>query len=160
MTEALKAFINFLQSDITLDENLVLNKNDKYFLVNEDLKKIVSADFYYAGVYLGKTENNQFYPSFILLQMIAKTNANKVAIDKKTEWLFICGRDIFKQGITQALGSKKKGDYVLVMNQHNECLGFGKILQDLNEKAEGAVIENLLDIGDFLRREKRKKQLP
>jgi ribosome biogenesis protein Nip4 len=85
--------------------------------------------------------------------MIAEKKANKMIVDKKTEWLFICGRDVFKQGIIKVVGSKRKGDYTLILNQHRECLGFGKILCHLG-KEDGVVIKNIADIGDFLRRER------
>jgi ribosome biogenesis protein Nip4 len=77
-----------------------------------------------------------------------------VVVDEKTEWLFICGRDIFKQGVIRLQGSRRKGDYTLVLNRHRECLGFGKILFDLSGEREGVVIKNIFDIGDFLRRER------
>jgi ribosome biogenesis protein Nip4 len=86
--------------------------------------------------------------------MLSEKEANKIIVDKKTEWLFICGRDIFKRGIMKTIGSKKKRAYVLILNQHDECLGFGKILRDLNEETNGVVIKNVSDIGDFLRRER------
>jgi hypothetical protein len=51
-------------------------------------------------------------------------------------------------------GSKRKGDYTLTLNRHGECLGFGKILFNLDRKIEGVTVKNISDIGDFLRREK------
>jgi ribosome biogenesis protein Nip4 len=86
--------------------------------------------------------------------MIARGKANKIVVDDKTEWLFICGRDIFKQGIVKTMGSKSKGDHTLVLNRYGECLGFGRITRNLDEA--GVVIENVSDIGDFLRRESAK----
>lgn len=76
-------------------------------------------------------------------------------VDEKTAWLFICGRDIFKRGITNISGSKRKGDYTLILNQHEECLGFGKILHNIgDDRNSKVVVKNISDIGDFLRREK------
>jgi ribosome biogenesis protein Nip4 len=43
---------------------------------------------------------------------------------------------------------------VLVLNSYGECLGFGKILRSLDGKRKGLAVENILDIGDFLRRER------
>jgi len=40
------------------------------------------------------------------------------------------------------------------MNKFDECLGFGRVIADLNEKAETVAVKNVLDIGDFLRRER------
>jgi ribosome biogenesis protein Nip4 len=139
---------------ISLDETYIVKRQDRYFLLNENLKKLVSKDFFYAGTYLGRMEDGRFSPSFNLLDIIARKKANKVTVDKKTEWLFICGRDIFKQGVTKATSSTKKKGYTLVLNLHGECLGYGKILCNLDEKRKGPVIKNSLDIGDFLRRER------
>ncbi|MEM3696367.1 MAG: PUA domain-containing protein [Candidatus Bathyarchaeia archaeon] len=150
----LKEFVSRFGVSITLKENFITRRGNRYFLLNEKLKKLVEKDFFYAGVYLGKVKNGKFFPSFNLLSMIAEKKANKIFVDKRSEWLFICGRDIFKQGITKVVGSKRKGDYALILNQHGECLGFGKILCDLDEIAEGVAVKNISDIGDFLRREK------
>lgn len=146
-------FASRLGASMDLDEKLVVEKQNKYFLLNKELKKLIVKDFFYAGLYLGKIKNGIFFPSFALLGMTAKGNVNKVIVDKKTEWLFICGRDIFERGIVRVVGSKKRGDYALILNSDCQCLGFGKILQNL-EEGKGVVIKNISDIGDFLRREK------
>ncbi|MEM3627065.1 MAG: hypothetical protein QXZ25_03455 [Candidatus Bathyarchaeia archaeon] len=100
-------------------------------------------------------KGGRFFPSFNLLAIIAEKDANKVFVNSRAEWLFICGRDIFKEGIMRVYGSMKKGDYALVLNMHGECLGFGKIVQNLDEIGEGLALRNILDVGDFLRREKQ-----
>lgn len=147
-------FVGRLGTRINFDETLIVNKQSRYFLLNENLKRLDLNDFFYAGTYLGKAKDGKFFPSFNLLDMIAQKRANKIIIAKKAEWLFICGRDVFKQGITKVTGSTKKDDYVLVLNSYGECLGFGKILCNLDKKRKGLAVENIMDIGDFLRREK------
>jgi ribosome biogenesis protein Nip4 len=138
------------------DERLVIEKERRYFLLNKRLKGLVKSDFFYGGTYLGKMKKGRFFPSFNLLKIIAEQgSANKVFVDKKSEWLFTCGRDVFKKGITKIIGSKRKDDYVLVLNSHGECLGFGKIIQDLDKVKKGVAVKNILDIGDFLRRERQ-----
>ena len=151
----IKDFVNRFDASINLDENFIVKKENRYFLLNESLKNLITKDFFYGGTYLGKIKNEKFFPSFSLLMMIAERKANKIIVDKKTAWLFICGRDIFKQGIVKVMGSKKRGDYTLILNQHEECLGFGKILHSLDEEKEGVAVKNISDIGDFLRREKQ-----
>lgn len=154
MIEAVHRFVSRFGTSTSLDENSLLKKQNRLFLVSKRLKTLVSKDFFYAGIYLGKTEDGKFFPSANLLRMIAEEPANKVVVDEKTEWLFTCGRDVFKQGVIQVQGSGRKGDYTLVLNKHHECLGFGMILVDLDKERERAVIKNMFDIGDFLRREK------
>jgi ribosome biogenesis protein Nip4 len=148
-------FINRFDANISLDEASLVKKQGRCFLLDKSLKRLISEEFFYAGTFLGKTKKGIFFPSFYLLAMINKGKANKILVDAKTEWLFICGRDIFRQGITRIIGSYKCGDYALILNRRGECIGFGKILSDLDkEKKNGVVVENILDLGDFLRREK------
>jgi len=149
-------FISRFATSTRLDENLLVKKQNRYFLLNKNLKRHLQKDFFYAGTYLGKLKNRIFFPSFSLLTMIAEGKANKMIVDERTEWLFVCGRDIFKQGILSVTGSKRRGDYTLILNQHGECLGFGKILCNIDEEKgkRKVVVKNISDIGDFLRREK------
>jgi ribosome biogenesis protein Nip4 len=150
----LREFVSRFGASISLNKNLLAKKENRYFLLNEKLKELVGKDFFYAGVYLGKVKNGKFFPSFNLLSMMAEKRANKIFVDKRSEWLFICGRDLFKRGIRRVIGSKRKGDYALILNDYGECLGFGKILCNLDEIVEGVAIKNISDLGDFLRREK------
>ena len=142
-----------------MNERLIVRKKNGYYLLSENLKKQIQQDFFYAGVYLGKLKGSIFFPSFLLLTMMAEGKANKIVVDRKTAWLFICGRDIFKQGILEADGSRK-GDYTLILNENNECLGFGKILRNIRKEQDPnkVVVKNILDIGDFLRREKQQSR--
>ncbi|MEM3443144.1 MAG: hypothetical protein QXM86_04740 [Candidatus Bathyarchaeia archaeon] len=148
-------------AEIEIDKKFVFRNEDKLFLLNDKLVEFVKTDFIYAGIYLGKIKDGQFFPSFNLLKIIAeKKEANKVLVDKKSEWLFICGRDVFKRGITKVFGSVTRGSYVLVLNKNNECLGFGEIVKDLGTIKKGVAVKNILDVGDFLRREKAKQANP
>jgi ribosome biogenesis protein Nip4 len=154
MTQPINAFAAKVNSNLVIEPKLVVEKEARYFLLNKDLKNTVRKDFYYAGKYLGKTKKNKFFPSFNLLAMLAETKANKVVVDEKAAWLFICGRDIFSEGIKAVQGSRREGDFVLVLNVYGECLGFGRILNDLSSKNINLAIKNVSDVGDFLRRER------
>ena len=138
---------------IILNAKFMAKKGRRYFLLNENLKRLIRKDFYYAGTYLGKAKNGKFFPSFNLLAMLAKGEANKIVVDRKAAWLFICGRDVFRRGILAVHGSRRKGDYTLVVNEFGECLGFGKITHSLDAEENQIVVKNISDIGDFLRRE-------
>jgi predicted RNA-binding protein (TIGR00451 family) len=154
MIKEISDFGSLFGSGFSLNEELIVKKQNRYFLLNEVLKKSVSKDFFCAGIYLGRTVEGKLFPSFELLRLLGEKKANKIIVDKKTEWLFICGRDIFKQGIVNITGATQKGDHVLVLNNHGECLGFGRIVCDLSKTERGLAVKNILDIGDFLRREK------
>jgi ribosome biogenesis protein Nip4 len=154
----MKALMDFtfkLGARISLSVDFTVEKAGRYFLLNKNLKGLIRRDFYYAGTYLGKVKNGIFFPSFNLLAMLAKGRANKIVVDKKAAWLFICGRDVFRRGVLTVHGSRRKGDYALVMNEFGECLGFGKILcsLDADVKRTEVVVKNISDVGDFLRRE-------
>jgi ribosome biogenesis protein Nip4 len=157
---AIRDFMKQFRVSIALDESLLVKKKNRYYLLSERVKKQIQQNFFYAGVYLGKLKGNVFFPSFILLTIMAEGKGNKIVVDKKTAWLFFCGRDIFKQGIINLKGTKRKGDYSLVLNEHDECLGFGKITRNVRKETEAneVVVKNILDIGDFLRREKRQSR--
>jgi ribosome biogenesis protein Nip4 len=139
----------------SLNADLTVNRAGRIFLLNEALLGVSRKDFYYAGTYLGKVKNGKFFPSFNLLKILAEVEANKIVVDRKAAWLFICGRDVFRTGVVDVRGSRRKGDHVLVLNEFGECLGFGRIIGSLGGavgKGEVAV-KNISDIGDFLRRE-------
>jgi ribosome biogenesis protein Nip4 len=151
----ISGFIGKFNTNISLNQKLIVKKSERYYLLSENLERLITGEFFYAGTYLGKVKDKTFFPSFSLLTMIAQTNANKVIVDKKAEWLFICGRDIFKRGIIDASKLLRKGDYTLILNERGDCLGFGRILHNIGEKdGKRVVVRNIADVGDFLRREK------
>ena len=153
----MKAIMKFgfqLGAKFSLNVAFTVNKAGRYFLLKKALLKGAPKDFYYAGTYLGKVKNGIFFPSFNLLAMLAEGEANKIVVEKKAAWLFICGRDIFRKGIVAVHGSRRKGDHALVVNEFGECLGFGRIVRSLDGAAKGeVVVKNISDVGDFLRRE-------
>jgi ribosome biogenesis protein Nip4 len=154
--KAINDFVAQFNASIPLDESHLVRNRNRYYLLSKKLKQQAPKGFFYAGAYLGAVKGASFFPSFLLLAMIAETKANKLVVDRKTAWLFICGRDIFKKGILKA-DNLKKGDITLIMNEHNECLGFGKMMLNLRAEIDlnKTSVKNILDIGDFLRREKR-----
>jgi len=148
----LEAFASRFGGKIAFNPEFIVEKSQRYYLLNPRLKKL-PGNFYYAGLYLGKVKNGVFFPSFNLLNMLVDVAVNKVVVNRKAAWLFICGRDVFGTGVINVMGSKRKGETTLVLNEFGECLGFGKITSDLGGFGKNVVIKNVLDIGDFLRRE-------
>ena len=53
-------------------------------------------------------------------------------------------------------GQIKRNCHVLVLNEFGECLGFGRVLAGVEQNAEknAVAVANVLDVGDFLRRER------
>jgi ribosome biogenesis protein Nip4 len=150
-------FISQFNVQLALNPELIFEKNGRFFLINDFLKPLANRDFFYAGTYLGKAKAGKFFPSFILLSLLAKEGqANRIVIDRKAAWLFICGRDVLRKSIVRIHGQAKKGGNTLVLNEFGECLGFGRILGKVTGLTLGneIAIRNVSDIGDFLRRER------
>ena len=154
MTKPIIDFALKVKAKVAFDPDLVVEKGGRYFLLSKNLKAIASRNFFYAGRYLGKVKDGKFFPSFNLLAILAEAEASKVVVNEKAAWLFICGRDIFGGGIVSVQGSRREGDFALVLNEFEECLGFGRIVRDLGAKDAKVVVQNILDVGDFLRRER------
>ncbi len=153
-----EVFASRFGAKVAFNSQFILEKSQRYYLLNPRLRKIGQEGFFYAGLYLGKVgKKGVFFPSFNLLNMLVEVAANKIVVDQKAAWLFICGRDVFRTGIMKVMGSKHKDDATLVLNEFGECLGFGTIMDSLNESDSKVAVKNVLDIGDFLRREKREK---
>jgi ribosome biogenesis protein Nip4 len=153
--KALTAFASKLGAKIAFNPDFVVEKSQRYYFLSPTLMKLGGRDFYYSGLYLGKVKNGIFFPSFNLLNLLIPTAVNKVVLDSKAAWLYICGRDVFRKGISKMMGAKRKGDFTLVLNEFDECLGFGMILERLSEfEKNDVVVKNVSDVGDFLRRER------
>jgi len=151
-----EAFVSRFGGRIAFNNDLIVEKNSRFYQLNPRLKSGLPSDFYYAGLFIGKVgKNGGFFPSFNLLNMLVDVATNKVAVDQKAAWLFICGRDVFRTGVVKVMGSKRKGDATLVLNELGECLGFGKIMDGLSASDVEVAVQNVLDAGDFLRRERR-----
>ena len=122
----------------------------KYFIM-DPVKEVVDSikdKPSFAGIYLGES-GTTFTPSVYLLNYIKDLTKKKMIIDEKSAWLFVCGRDIFEQSVIS--GQYMKGDFVLVLNEQKECLGYGKVVKDK------IFVKSYFDIGNFLRRERKRK---
>lgn len=155
-TRAITDFASQFGVQIALNLDLMVEKTGRFYLVNPALKPLVRQDFFSAGVFLGKAKEGKFFPSFNLLGMLAKKEANRIILDRKAAWLFICGRDVLRKSIVRVQGPGKKDTNTLVFNEFGECLGFGRIVEKLSGATgdNEVVVRNVLDIGDFLRRER------
>ncbi|MFH1174925.1 MAG: hypothetical protein V1725_07355 [archaeon] len=111
-----------------------------------EVQKKISRDLFCGGIPLGE-EKREFMPSIALLEMIAMHSDKKAVINKKSAWLFLCGRDVFAGGI---ISLAVQSGPVLVQNELDENLGLGMV----ERKGKTLIIKNVLDRGNFLRRER------
>jgi len=149
--KALEEFVaNFTDKKIN---NVVKIKNS-FFICGSDLLEIknkIKEEPVSAGLFLGELKNGKFIPSANLLDIVSELSDKKIFVNKKTEWLFLCKRDVFGKGIAKA--NAEKG-LVLVQNELDENVGYGEIVDDLSKK-DKVVVKNLFDKGSFLRRERK-----
>lgn len=111
-----------------------------------------------AGTLLGIEQGDSLKPSLTLLDMLVASNAKRVVVNDKAEWLTICGRPPMFSSIVEKEGDPKPGELVLILNKHKECIGYGKIGDEKGRK--GPIIHLYYDIGDFLRRERNTRARP
>ncbi|MBU1199589.1 MAG: hypothetical protein KKF46_02060 [Nanoarchaeota archaeon] len=120
-----------------------------YFLIEKELKELkqkIELEPFSAGLPMGEIKNKDFMPSIALLDILCRYSGKKVVINKKGETMFLYKKDVFGENVVQ--GKKIEG-LVLVMNEQNECLGYGNYVK----KSKGRILKKALDRGDFLRRE-------
>lgn len=118
----------------------------KYFIIPSEMlrhEKTIFPALSTIGLFLGETKNNAFFPSLALLTILAKQSQKKAFVTDKAAWLFLCGKDIQNESIIK---KNSKEGIILVQNKNDENLGYGKITK--------TGIKNILDRGDYLRRER------
>jgi len=118
--------------------------DDRFFIIPESLKKYEKNRPAYLGDMIGMIRRERFIPSIVLLQWMQKHNAPSVTISPEQEWRFICGNNIQRKDITTIRQGR-----VIVLNIHNECIGTATV--------EDKYLKRTYDIGDLLRRERKKK---
>jgi ribosome biogenesis protein Nip4 len=129
----------------------VQQRGNEFFVLPDAVSQVVrkaKLPWRYAGKYLGMQSQKSARPSLDLLQMLAGTDAKQAVLNGKGAWLFVCKRPALKASILHC--NAKPGELVLVLNENNECLGYGLFT--------GNEIRNYYDIGDFLRRERRARR--
>ncbi len=122
--------------------------------VMEKIDAALGRPAFSAGLYLGEQKGKEFKPGLALLNMVSRASNCWVSVDDNAEWLFLCGRDIFAKSVVK---SNVKSGIVLVANKRGEILGYGRITGDVSKK-NSVYVKNILDRGDYLRRELVKRQ--
>jgi ribosome biogenesis protein Nip4 len=130
-----------------------VKQGDGYFTASKDVERTAEAitkkmgqQPAAVGLPLGK-EDRGFRPSLFLLEELSKISSNKIFINDKAEWLFLCGRDVFEESIVR---DETTGDIFLVQNERDENLGYAERVGHGHK----ILLKNLMDRGDFLRRER------
>ncbi|RLE47158.1 hypothetical protein DRJ25_03135 [Candidatus Woesearchaeota archaeon] len=156
----LKDFLRqFNKADLVNFDN-VLRIQDSFFLKPDDPKlrknfnrfaeDVKTNGLKFVGIPLGSKSKRVFAPSIFLLELLRDAKVPFIKVNKKGEWLFVCGRDI--QGANIYKASCEKDQFALVLNLKAEPLGYGRLVR----KPSGTRIafKRIYDIGDYLRRER------
>jgi len=141
--------------EVKKPENIVKLSN-RYFLDENNLLGFCKENNikpYSVGRFLGEDNNKMFVPSVGILDLIKDTK-KRITVNKKGEWLFSCGRDLFKENIIGFFNSNMK-EIVGVENEYKELIGIGILEEDFKMKNRKVIVKNILDVGSFLRREKK-----
>ncbi|MDI6737316.1 MAG: hypothetical protein QME12_02250 [Nanoarchaeota archaeon] len=129
---------------------------NKYFLAEAslvELSKKLNCKIESIGLFLGEEKDGKFSPGPALLEILAKVSGEKAFVNYIGEIDFLYGRGLKKRHITSFTGGSKEGFFKLIQNEHDENIGYGKISKELD--SENAEIANMLDKGDYIRREKQ-----
>ncbi|MCX6709734.1 MAG: hypothetical protein NTV63_02140 [Candidatus Woesearchaeota archaeon] len=134
---------------IVLGNDIFLSKKSSFVLSEKFNLDALS----YCGSRRGSIRKGNFIPGPNFLNDLIPfiDELNYVVVNDKSEWLFLCGRDVFRNGIIKK--SILSYGNALVLNSRRECLGYGKI-----EEKGSLFLRNVFDIGDFLRRERKNSE--
>ena len=134
----------FIQKFTSNEFGHIVQTGNRFFMLNHKLEEAMKKNSIqpeYMGAYLGYMQNSKFVPIFMLLDILSKQTKRTAVINKKQEWLFTNKKDLNTKGKTDV-----KEGLVIVLNSWKQVLGLGEI--------KGSRIKNILDIGDFMRRER------
>jgi ribosome biogenesis protein Nip4 len=150
MTSDLTLFNKFTQQ-FTNTELTDIRRVGRNFYRAEDrlwnIKSGVDRDIYSIGMFMGE-ERMGFSPSPALVDLLSKlpdTQSRKIFVNKKAEWMFLCGRNVLSDSITKNPGDLSDG-LVFVQNEKDENLGYGQF-----KKEDTLIIKHILDKGRYLR---------
>jgi len=149
--ELLKSFlkkVNVKFKDIFKSGKLIKKSRFLYLVDNElfDYINETSDDFFSAGILLGEFKK-YFTPSPEFSNILSKLSPKKIFVNKKSEWMFLCGKNILKKGIIKNEQELDRG-LVFIQTELNENIGLGQF----SMKNDGS-IENIIDKGAYIRKE-------
>ena len=150
MTQDLTLFNKFTKQFTNAEFTDIRRVGRNFYQAEErlwEIKNGVNRDIYSLGLFLGE-EKMGFSPSPALVDLISQLSdaqSKKIFVNKKAEWMFLCGRNILSESISKNPNNLSEG-LVLVQNEHGENLGYGQF-----KKEDTLIIKHILDKGRYLR---------
>ena len=153
--EIVKEFVHKFTDEDVFGKKEIIQIRKKYFLAESELIELLNNIEYkpeHIGLFLGEDVKGRFKPSLGFIDLISQHSDLKVFVNDKSEWMFVVGKDLFSEGVTSKTRKSvlENRGLVLVQNKLDENLGYGKL-----QPNENIIVKNILDRGDFLRREMR-----
>jgi ribosome biogenesis protein Nip4 len=147
----LKSFLNRLKiaPEILGELGVLIKKSRFLFAASSELHnfmKEMSTDFFSIGTPLGETKRD-FIPTPELVDFLSHHSDRKVFIGPKSEWMFLCGKDIFRKGIANNTLEKNRGR-VFIFNKYEENLGIAKFMENRD-----VPLQHIMDKGAYVRKE-------
>ncbi len=162
ISSALRAF----GSTDFLKDNEILIRDDasgvrEAYALSKDLVKFLELfklNYVHAGLKVGEVGSRRFRFSLEGSFYLVRRDRKKVFVNERGEMLFLYGRDIFAESVVKVTEDVRENDVVFVCNTKGDILGIGRARFDAGRMREVAkdrvVVENLVDRGEYLRKEK------
>jgi|GEM_PF-191698 60S ribosome subunit biogenesis protein NIP7 len=173
---ALRAFgsTDFLKDNELLLLDIVIGEDGSRKIVDKDAKgrirevyalskdlvkflELYKLNFVHAGLKVGEVGSRRFRFSLEGSFYLAKKDKKRVYVNEKGEMLFLYGRDVFAESVLRVTSDVEENDIVFVCNRKGDILGIGKARFDakrMKDAGSRVVVENLVDRGEYLRKEK------
>ncbi len=110
------------------------------------------AEIFTAGIHIARIKRGKITPLLGLLAIIRLAEkipppTGYAVVNEKAEKLFLYGKDVFQENILKLSQPGCNKNYVIVLNEHNDALGWGRIRKQQNT----IYIQNIIDVGWYLR---------
>ena len=108
------------------------------------------------GIWLGDMSNNRFRVSIAVIERLARLTDRELVVSRRGAESFTYGKSILRESVVHLTPGLKRGQRVIVKNEHGDCLGLAALSVDEARLErlgpEKLVAKNLVDIGWFIRR--------
>jgi len=136
---------------LSRDLGKILDKMDEMDKTGTLTKNLVSA-----GIKVGEA-GRRFRFSLEGAFFLARKEKKRVYVDDKAEMLFLYSRDVFSSSVERVTHDVRENDIVFVCNRYGDIIGIGRArfdAKEISKKGERVAVENLVDRGEYLRKEK------
>ncbi len=160
LRSALRAFGS---KDFLNENELLIREGDvrELYALSKDLANFINRvkmNYICVGIKVGEVGSRRLRFTLEGSFYLVNKEKKKVYVDEKGEMLFLYGRDIFARSVVKVTDDVKENDVVFVCNSKGDILGLGKSRFDADRyrdvEEDRVVVENLVDRGEYLRKEK------